>query len=142
MATLPSNTGCTIYNQFGTGTTKKLIKHILSRVWWQETKGVSSIQSGVVNDTNVDIMINQLKGYKTPQEWLSLTEAEALSGLYYTLAEGDRVIKGELMTAPNTFTSVVEVDKHFGTSYSHSVTSVNTQTLPGGHIHHFRMLCR
>ena len=142
MGALPSNEDCIIYNEHGTGTNRKMIKHSLPKVWIQGAKGINQIQAGIESNNTLDLTLTIRDGYKTPQEWSNLTDSEALSGRFYTLRNNDLVIKGNQPNAPATFTTSVEVGKYFGTENAHAITSVNEAKLPGGRTHHFRVLMR
>lgn len=142
MITLPSNSDAIIYNDYGTGTSRRAVKHLLPAVWWEEKKGVNVIQSGLTTANSTEVILTKREGYRSPQEWQNLTLDDALSGKYYTLQESDRFIKGNPIDAPLTFTSTTAVDQFFGTAHSHAVMSVDEKKLPGGEIHHFEVGCR
>lgn len=142
MITLPYNSDCLIYNDYGTGTSRRTVKHLLPAVWWEEQKGVNVIRSGLTTANSVEVIITQRKGYKAPQEWQQLTIDEVLSGTYYTIQESDRMIKGNPSDAPITFTSTTAVDQFFGTNFSHAVMSVDEKKLPGSAVHHYEIGCR
>lgn len=141
MHRLPSNADCTIYNEHGTGTNRVMIKHVLFGVWLQDVKGISQVQGGIESNNSLDLMLTMRDGYLTPQEWDSTPTESLLNGSHYTLKENDRVIQGIDLGAPETLTSPLEVDKHFGSNL-HTVTSVIENKLPGGKTHHFRVLAR
>lgn len=139
---LPYNSDCIIYNDYGTGTGRHVVKHILRNVWWAEKKGINVIAMGNVAANSVEVILTKREGYKTPQEWANLTLEEVLSQQYYTLKENDRMIHGTPLDAPNTFTSTTAVDQFFGTQYAHAVMSVDEKYLPGGKTHHFKVGCK
>lgn len=140
--TLPSNSDAIIYNDYGSGTSRRAIKHILLKVWWEEKKGINVIQSGLTTANSTEVLLTERKGYLEPQDWQRLTIEEALSGNYYTLQNDDRMIKGNPIDAPLTFESTQRVDQHFTSALSHVVMSVDTKRLPGGEIHHHEIGCR
>lgn len=142
MSTLPHNSDALIYNDYGTGTSRRTIKHLLPAVWWEEKKGVNVIQSGLTTANSVEVILTKRDGYKSPQEWQQLTLDEVLSGKYFTLQESDRLIKGNPLDAPLTFTSTTAVDVFFGTAFSHAVMSIDEKKLPGGATHHFHIGCK
>lgn len=139
---LPYNSDCLIYNDYGTGTSRRTIKHLLPAVWWEEKKGVNVIQSGLTTANSVEVILTKRKGYKSPQEWQQLTLDEVLSGKFYTIQESDRMIKGNPIDAPLTFTSTVAVDQFFGAQHSHAIMSVDEKKLPGGAVHHWEVGCK
>lgn len=138
---LESNSDCLLYNDYGTGSSRRVIKHILRDVWWSEKKGINVIAMGTTEANSVEVIMSQRKEYKTPQEWANLTIDEALSQRFYTLQRGDRMVHG-IPDAPSTFTSTVAVDQFFGTEYSHQVMSVDSKRTPGRKVFLFKVGCQ
>lgn len=139
---LPYNDDCIIYNDFGTGVSRRAIKHFIPHVWWREKKAINVIQMGVTTANSVEVMATRRDGFMEPRDWQQLTIEEALSGKYYTLQENDRMIKGNPLDAPLTFTSTVQVDQFFGAAHSHTVMSVDEKKLPGGETFSFEIGCK
>lgn len=142
MITLPHNSDCLIYNDYGAGENRHVIRHALPSLWWEEKKGVSVIKSGFTSENSIEVIVSERKGYLEPHEWQQLTLDEALSGNYYTIQENDRMIQENPPDAPETFTSTMEVDQHFTTDLARTIMSVGTMRLPGGTIHHHEIRCR
>lgn len=139
---MPSNSDCLIYNDYSTGSSRRVIKHILRDIWWSEKKGINVIAMGTQDANSVEVLLTEREGYKTPQEWDLLTINDVLSQQYYTLKESDRMIHGDLPDAPNTFASTTAVDQFFGTQIAHMVMSVDPHRLPNRKIHHFTVGCK
>ena len=133
------NTNALIYNDHGSGTNRITVKHLLPRVWWVGTDAIQAIHSGVTDVSKFTVLITLRDGYKTPQEWQALTTAEVLSGDYYTLQDGDRMIQGEYPDAPDTFQSTQAVDQHFKTASRPIMSGTDPMRLPGGKIHHWNI---
>lgn len=139
---LPSNSDCIIYNEYGRGTSLRVIKHVLPAVWWEEEEGINVIQMGVTTANAINVRLTERAGYVYPKDWQLLTSEEVMMGKYYTIQKSDRMIRGNPLDAPLTFTSLQDVDRFFTPSLSHVIMSVDTKRLPGGQIHHFEIGCR
>lgn len=138
---LPYNSDCLIYNSHGDVNDRTVIKHVLDKVWWRETSGVTTINKGVQSANSVEIIMTKREGYLLPTEWQALTREAAESGKYFTIQEDDRVIKGT-PEAPDTFTSTVRVTEHFGLNCARQIMSIGEAVLPDGIFHHFRIGCK
>ena len=136
---IPTNANVTIYNDFGTGTGRRFIKHVINDVYWSEVKGQNVISMGVTTADSIKMFCGLKDEYISPENWQLLTLDEVMTFKYFTLRIGDILVLGT-PDSPNEFTSSVEVTRFFGTAYAHIISSVDAKIMPGKReIHHFEI---
>lgn len=139
MSKIPTNADALIYNDFGSGTGRVFIKHIIKDAFWDEIKGQNVIRMGTVTADSVTMFVDLKPEYVSPAEWRLLTLEEAMSFQYFTIQAGDVIILGT-PDAPDTFATTVEIQRFFGIKYAHIISSVDAKIEPGAReIHHLEV---
>ena len=111
-----TNADCTVFNRYVDKTEhiEKYKRTVLRGVFWEDTKAVNVIKSGMSDADSAAIYIPFRNGYKPPLEW----EKNAPEG--FTLRPGDRVVKGEIAFSG----TMAELSKQFDSVLT--ITSVDT----------------
>lgn len=137
---IPTNANALIYNEFGTGTGRRFIKHIIHDVFWDESKGQNVINMGVTDASGVTMFVEFKSNYITPAKWKLLTLDEVMTFKYFTIRNGDVIILGT-PDAPNEFRSDVETRAFFGIEYAHTISSVDAKIEPRTRkVHYFEIM--
>lgn len=136
---IPTNADCLIYNSFGSGTGRRFIKHILKSVFWDEVKGVNTINMGTTAANSIEMYTNRKPEYVSPQEWILSTIEEIEN--HFTFQIGDMLIlaTSQTLISPNEFTSDVQINNYFGTNYTHRIMSIDEKKLPNRQTSHFEI---
>jgi hypothetical protein len=102
------NDTITIYNAYPDPIKKDVeyLKTVLVGVSWEAAKISNAIKSGYQNadSFSVVIPISVALKYKSPKEYKALPKDEA--SLYFTLQEGDKIVKGDISDNPSPITEI------------------------------------
>lgn len=131
-----TNSDMTIYNKYFDTATRldKYQRTVLYGVFWDDKKAVNRLQSGLQDADEVLIVIpfsvSSNRQYIPPKEFLRL---EDKSG-YYTLQEGDRVVRGDI-----EFEITGKVSELDDLYEAFTVTSVDTKDFGSLHMRHWEV---
>lgn len=131
-----TNADITIYNRYFDFETRldKYQRTVLKGVFWDEKKAVNTIQSGLESADSVFIAIpfqvSSDKQYLSPKEF---EKAEDRSK-YFTLQEGDRIVKGNIDF--EIISKVSDLDKEYE---AFTITSVDTKDFGSSHMRHWEV---
>lgn len=131
-----TNADITIYNRYFDKETRldKYQRTVLYGVFWDERKAVNRLQSGLVDADEVSIMIpfsiETDKVYVPPKEFEKLADKSN----YFTLQEGDRVVKGAVDFEITG--KVSDLDKEYE---AYTITSVDTKDFGSPHMRHWEV---
>lgn len=134
-----TNSDMTIYNKYFDTDTRldKYQRTVLYGVFWDDKKAVNRLQSGLHDADEVLIVIpfsvSSNRQYVPPKEFLRL---EDKSG-YYTLQEGDRVVRGDI-----EFEITGKVSELDDLYEAFTVTSVDTKDFGSLHMMHWEIAGR
>ena len=131
-----TNADITIYNRYFDKTTRldKYQRTILYGVFWDERKAVNRLQSGLEGADKVTIIIPFTvatdKKYAPPKEFEKLEDKAG----YFTLQEGDRVVKGAIDFEITG--KVSDLDKEVE---AFTIISVDTKDFGSFHMRHWEV---
>lgn len=131
-----TNSNITIYNRYFNSTTRldSYQRTILQGVFWDDKKAVNQIQSGLQDADEVLIIIpfsvNSDKQYISPKEFEKLEDRTG----YFTLREGDRVVRGAIDFEITG--KVSDLDKEYE---AFTITSVDTKDFGSPHMRHWEV---
>ncbi len=131
-----TNADITIYNRYFDKATRldKYQRTILYGVFWDERKAVNRLQSGLEGADKVTIIIPFTvatdKKYAPPKEFEKLEDKAG----YFTLQEGDRVIKGAIDFEITG--KVSDLDKEYE---AFTIISVDTKDFGSFHMRHWEV---
>jgi len=131
-----TNTDITIYNRYFDKATRldKYQRTILYGVFWDERKAVNRLQSGLEDADKVTIIIPFTvaadKKYAPPKEFEKLEDKTG----YFTLQEGDRVVKGAIDFEITG--KVSDLDKEYE---AFTIISVDTKDFGSLHMRHWEV---
>lgn len=131
-----TNADITIYNKFFDKTSRmdKYQRTILKGVFFDNKKAVNRIQSGMENADEAMIVIpfsvTSNRSYKKLMEFQNLTDKSN----YFTLQEGDRVVKGAINFEITGKLS--ELDKNYD---AYTITSVDTKDFGSIRMRHWEV---
>ena len=131
-----TNADITIYNRHFDKATRldKYQRTILYGVFWDERKAVNRLQSGLEDADEVTIIIPFTvaadKKYVPPKEFEKLLDKSN----YFTLQEGDRVVKGAVDFEITGKAS--DLDKEYE---AFTITSVDTKDFGSLHMRHWEV---
>jgi len=134
-----TNSNITIYNRYFNPTTRldSYQRTILQGVFWDDKKAVNRIQSGLQDADGVLIIIpfsvNSDKQYISPKEFEKLEDRTS----YFTLREGDRVVRGAIDFEITG--KVSDLDKQYE---AFTITSVDTKDFGSPHMRHWEVGAR
>lgn len=133
------NADVTIYNRYFDKETRldKYQRTVLYGVFWDERKAVNRLQSGLEDADKVTIIIpftvTTDKKYVPPKEFEKLDDKSD----YFTLQEGDRVVKGAVDFEITG--KVSDLDKEYE---AFTITSVDTKDFGSLHMRHWEVGAR
>lgn len=133
-----SNGDLTIYNKYFDKSTRsdKYQRTVLKSIFWNESKAYNRLQSGLTDADKVNIMIpmssNPTRQYIPPKQFEKLNDKFN----YFTISEGDRVVKGAINLEINQPNDLDEDYEAF------TVTSVDTKDYGSEHMHHWKVGAR
>lgn len=131
-----TNADITIYNRYFDKATRldKYQRTILYGVFWDERKAVNRLQSGLEDADKVTIIIpfavTTDKKYAPPKEFEKLDDKSD----YFTLQEGDRVVKGAVDFEITG--KVSDLDKEYE---AFTIISVDTKDFGSLHMRHWEV---
>ena len=131
-----TNSNITIYNKYFDKATRtdKYQRTVLYGVFWDDRKAMNRVQSGLQDADEVFIAIpftvNIDKQYFNPKEFEKLEDKTG----YFTLQEGDRVVKGEIDFEVTSKLS--DLDKQYE---AFTITSVDTKDFGSSHMKHWEV---
>ena len=131
-----TNADITIYNRYFDKATRldKYQRTILYGVFWDERKAVNRLQSGLEDADKVTIIIpfavTTDKKYAPPKEFEKLEDKTG----YFTLQEGDRVVKGAIDFEITGKLS--DLDKE---CEAYTITSVDIKDFGSPHMRHWEV---
>ena len=131
-----TNADITIYNRYFDKETRldKYQRTVLYGVFWDERKAVNRLQSGLEDADEVTIVIPFKvatdKKYVPPKEFEKLEDKAG----YFTLQEGDRVVKGAVDFEITGKAS--DLDKEYE---AFTITSVDTKDFGSPHMRHWEV---
>ncbi len=131
-----TNADITIYNRYFDKATRldKYQRTVLYGVFWDEVKAVNRVQSGLEDADKVTIIIpfavTTDKKYAPPKEFEKLEDKAG----YFTLQEGDRVVKGAIDFEITG--KVSDLDKEYE---AFTITSVDTKDFGSLHMRHWEV---
>lgn len=131
-----TNADITIYNRYFDPETRldKYQRTILYGVFWDAMKAVKRIQGGLESDDKVYIVIpfsaDTNRQYISPKEFERLEDKSD----YFTLQEGDRVVKGAIEFEITGKLS--DLDKEYE---AFTITSVDTKDFGSQHMRHWEV---
>ena len=131
-----TNADITIYNRYFDKATRldKYQRAILYGVFWDERKAVNRLQSGLEDADKVTIIIPFTvitdKKYAPPKEFEKLEDKTG----YFTLQEGDRVVKGAIDFEITG--KVSDLDKEYE---AFTIISVDTKDFGSLHMRHWEV---
>lgn len=131
-----TNSNITIYNRYFNPTTRldSYQRTVLQGVFWDDKKAVNRIQSGLQDADEVLIIIpfsvNSDKQYISPKEFEKLEDRTG----YFTLREGDRVVRGVIDFEITG--KVSDLDKKYE---AFTITSVDTKDFGSPHMRHWEV---
>lgn len=131
-----TNADITIYNRYFDKETRldKYHRTVLYGVFWDERKAVNRLQSGLEDADEVTIVIPFRvatdKKYVSPKEFEKLEDKAG----YFTLQEGDRVVKGAIDFEITG--KVSDLDKEYE---AFTITSVDTKDFGSPHMRHWEV---
>ena len=131
-----TNADITIYNRYFDKATRldKYQRTILYGVFWDERKAVNRLQSGLEDADKVTIIIPFTvatdKKYAPPKEFEKLEDKTG----YFTLQEGDRVVKGAIDFEITG--KVSDLDKEYE---AFTIISVDTKDFGSLHMRHWEV---
>jgi len=137
---IPTNADCLVYNDYGTGTGRRFIKHAIKDVYWDEIKGQNIISMGVVTADSLKMFSDLKDNYISPEKWQLLAPEDVPN--YFTLQEGDILVFGT-PDSPSEFTSAVKATQFFRDSahIAHIISSIDIKFMPWSRdIHHFEII--
>lgn len=131
-----ANADITIYNKYFDKASRldKYQRTVLKGVFFDNKKAVNTIKSGMENADEAMIVIpfsvNSNKTYKNPIEFQKLIDKSN----YFTLQEGDRVVKGDIDFEITGKLS--ELDKNYD---AYTITSVDTKDFGSLRMRHWEV---
>lgn len=131
-----SNADVTIYNRYFDKETRldRYQRTVLYGVFWDERKAVNRLQSGFEDADEVTIVIPFRvatdKKYVVPKEFEKLEDKAG----YFTLQEGDRVVKGAVDFEITG--KVSDLDKEYE---AYTITSVDIKDFGSPHMRHWEV---
>ena len=131
-----TNADVTIYNRYFDKETRldKYQRTVLKGVFWDERKAVNRLQSGLEDADKVTIIIpfavTTDKKYAPPKEFEKLEDKTG----YFTLQEGDRVVKGAIDFEITG--KVSDLDKEYE---AFTIISVDTKDFGSLHMRHWEV---
>lgn len=131
-----TNTDITIYNKYLDSNTRleKWQRTVFKGVFWDDKKGYNRLQSSIESVDEVFIVIpfnvGVDKEYVPPIEFRKLEDRAN----YFTIAEGDRVVKGDIDLEIEEVQS--ELDKEYE---AFTITSVDTKDFGSKHMRHWEV---
>lgn len=131
-----TNADITIYNRYFDKATRldKYQRTILYGVFWDERKAVNRLQSGLEDADKVTIIIPFTvitdKKYVAPKEFEKLQDKSN----YFTLQEGDRVVKGAIDFEITG--KISDLDKEYE---AFTITSVDTKDFGSLYMRHWEV---
>lgn len=131
-----TNADITIYNRYFDKATRldKYQRTILYGVFWDERKAVNRLQNSLEDADEVTIIIpfavTADKRYVAPKEFEKLQDKSN----YFTLQEGDRVVKGAVDFEITG--KVSDLDKEYE---AFTITSVDTKDFGSLHMRHWEV---
>lgn len=114
MGVLFKNADITIYNHYFDGDVDKYQRTVIKGINWQSKRKATSSRytrsiNGLASDDSVLIFIDNLPNFKKPKEFLRLSDKTG----YFTLAPGDKVVKGELDYEISATNSVKKLEQQY-----------------------------
>lgn len=98
----------TVYNKYKDGKTEKWQRTVLRGVYWNAIKGAVTRKTGVSSADSLMLMIPRNarsdRAYKPSSEWAVLSDKAG----FWTLQNGDTVVKGELVYEVESSTKELE----------------------------------
>lgn len=134
-----TNADITIYNRYFDKATRldKYQRTVLKGVFWDERKAINRLQSGLEDADEVSIIIPIRvaidKKYVPPKEFEKLPDKTG----YFTLQEGDRVVRGDIDFEITG--KVSDLDKEYE---AFTITSVDTKDFGSLHMGHWEVGAR
>lgn len=130
------NADITIYNRYFDVETRldKYQRTVLRGVFWDHKEAVNTIKSGLESADKIFIAIPF--SVDTTKEYIKSKGFEKLENKtnYYTLQEGDRVVKGVIDFEING--KVSDLDKEYE---AYTITSVDTKDFGSPHLRHWEV---
>lgn len=95
MGVLIKNADITVYNRYYDNTlgTDKYQRAVIKGVNWQGKRNGTVSDKGLLLADSVLIFMDKLDNYISPKKFIKLSDIERVN--YFTLAIGDKIVKGE-----------------------------------------------
>lgn len=132
------NADITIYNKYVVNRAEKWARFQIPRVVWQSTRGVNRTKPGVIASDTAFIMIPFARNaaYLAPLAWQALANKAG----FWTLQEGDYIVRGLITTDPNTASLITTLKA--ANNEVVQIMSVDAMDEGSPNMQHFELSCK
>ena len=128
----------TIYNLYYVSRAETYQRTVIKNVVWQATKGVNGRSTGVLASNIALVLIPFQRGdnYLDPKEWQAQTSKTG----YWTLQEGDVIVRGELTQEISTLYTISDLKRNYDNVVT--ITSIDAMDQGSPNVQHWEVGCK